>query len=186
MELIERIKEGDNEVLMELYKQYRNPFINWAIQNFGSNAEEAKDVFQEVIVSFYSNIKSGRLTSLTSDVKTYLFAIGRFHLVNLYKKNSRQVTFSGLGLINVEEPYESSMENKQEEEHIKETVKNLLNNQCKDCKKVLELYYFKELNMEQIAEEMGYKNANVAKKKKYECLKKVMQSVKNKIGILVL
>ena len=89
-------------------------------------------------------------------------------------------------MINVEEPYESSMENKQEEEHIKETVKNLLNNQCKDCKKVLELYYFKELNMEQIAEEMGYKNANVAKKKKYECLKKVMQSVKNKIGILVL
>ncbi|MBK6986715.1 MAG: hypothetical protein IPH32_19140 [Bacteroidetes bacterium] len=48
----------------------------------------------------------------------------------------------------------------------------------------IELYYFKELDMKSIAEEMGYKNADAAKEK-YECFKKLAVMVKKNLMILV-
>jgi predicted DNA-binding protein YlxM (UPF0122 family) len=74
---------------------------------------------------------------------------------------------------------------KKKNEFIKDTVKKYLNEQCEDCKKVLELYYFKDLDMKTIAEEMGYKNADVAKKKKYECFKKLAEMVRKNLTVLV-
>jgi hypothetical protein len=46
------------------------------------------------------------------------------------------------------------------------------------CKEILEMYYEREYDMESIALKVGYKNANVAKKKKYECLKALEERIK--------
>jgi len=40
------------------------------------------------------------------------------------------------------------------------------------------LYYMEEKDMRSIAEELGYKNADVAKKKKYEVFRKLCALVK--------
>ena len=45
------------------------------------------------------------------------------------------------------------------------------------CKEILEMYYEKGYDMESIASRIGYKNADVAKKKKYECLKSLEDRV---------
>jgi hypothetical protein len=39
--------------------------------------------------------------------------------------------------------------------------------------------------MKSIAKEMGYKNADVAKKKKYECFKKLAQMVKKNLMMVM-
>lgn len=168
-----------------LYKQHRNEFVRWSFRTYNIDSEDARDIFQDSIIAFYNNVKSGQLTQLTSDVKTYLFAIGKFKIINFQKKHQRAVTFSEFDLSIGNEPYENQMKDKEEQDFIKETVKKYLNEQCEDCKKVLELYYFKELDMKSIAEEMGYKNADVAKKKKYECFKKLAEMVKKNLMILV-
>ena len=185
MSYIKEIKNGNETVLVELYKLYRNEFISWSFKNYTLNKEDAKDIFQETIIAFYNNIKSGQLTEFTSDVKTYLFAIGKFKIINFLKKQQRSVTFSDFDLLKVEEPINNEMLDKEENEFIKATVKKYLNEQCEDCKKVLELYYFKDLDMKTIADEMGYKNADVAKKKKYECFKKLAEMVRKNLIVLV-
>ena len=185
MSYIKEIKNGNETVLVELYKLYRNEFISWSFKNYTLNKEDAKDIFQETIIAFYNNVKSGQLTEFTSDVKTYLFAIGKFKIINFLKKQQRSVTFSDFDLLKVEEPIHNEMLDKEENEFIKATVKKYLNEQCEDCKKVLELYYFKDLDMKAIAQEMGYKNADVAKKKKYECFKKLAEMVKKNLTVLV-
>lgn len=186
MAIIEEIRQGNQDPLFDLYKQYRNHFIKWAMLNYSVNEEEAKDVFQEVIIAFNDKVVSGKLVHLSADVRTYLFAIGKFHLLNLIKRKKRQVTFDDLQLINVVEPTENTMESKEEQEFVRETVKKLLDTQCADCKKVLELYYFHELSMDEIAGKMGYKNADVAKKKKYECFKKLAAIAKDKLMLFAL
>lgn len=183
--LIQKIKQDSDTVLVEFYKLYRNEFISWALKNYNLGSENAKDIFQDSIISFYNNVKSGKLTEFTSDVKTYLFAIGKFKIINFQKKQQRSVTFSNFDLLNINEPMENSMQDKEEHEFIKATVKKYLDEQCDDCKKVLELYYFKEMDMKSIAEEMGYKNADVAKKKKYECFKKLAEMVRKNMMFLV-
>ncbi|MFN8117520.1 MAG: sigma-70 family RNA polymerase sigma factor [Bacteroidia bacterium] len=185
MGYIKEIKNGNETVLVELYKLYRNEFISWSFKNYNITDEDAKDIFQETIIAFYNNVKSGQLHEFTSDVKTYLFAIGKFKIINFLKKQQRSVTFSDFDLLKVEEPINNEMLDKEENEFIKATVKKYLNEQCEDCKKVLELYYFKDLDMKTIAEEMGYKNADVAKKKKYECFKKLAEMVKKNLMMFV-
>jgi RNA polymerase sigma factor (sigma-70 family) len=185
LDYIKEIKNGNETVLIELYKLYRNEFLNWSFFHYKINKEDGKDIFQDTIIAFYNNVKSGTLIHLTSDVKTYLFGIGKFKIINFIKKQQRSVTFSDFDLLMVNEPITNEMIDKEENEFIKDTVKKYLNEQCEDCKKVLELYYFKDLDMKTIAEEMGYKNADVAKKKKYECFKKLAEMVRKNLTVLV-
>lgn len=184
--LIHTIKQGNQQPLMDAYKLYRNEFIHFAFIRYGCDPENAKDIFQDVLMAFYENVKSGKLTEITSDLKTYLFAIGKFKLINFQKKEARKVTFDTSSLINSQHLNEDSMADKEEQEFIKSTINRFLNEQCEDCKKVLEMYYFEELDMKTIADKMGYKNANVAKKKKYECFKKMAEMVKKNLSMLLL
>ncbi len=55
--------------------------------------------------------------------------------------------------------------------------------------KILKMYYFDNFNLETIAKELGYKNANVVKSKKSACLKKMISIVdkfSNGIKMLIL
>ena len=185
MDYIKEIKNGNEIVLIELYKLYRNEFLNWSFIHYKINKEDGKDIFQDTLIAFYNNVKSGTLIHLTSDVKTYLFGIGKFKIINFIKKQQRSVTFSDFDVLMVNEPISNEMIDKEENEFIKDAVKKYLDLQCEDCKKVLELYYFKDLDMKTIAQEMGYKNADVAKKKKYECFKKLAEMVRKNLIVLV-
>jgi RNA polymerase sigma-70 factor (ECF subfamily) len=87
--IIVRIKSGDERPLYELYRLYRNEFISWCSKNFKANEEQAKDAFQEAILDFHQNIINEKLIELTSNLKTYLFQLGKFKLLNILKKEAR-------------------------------------------------------------------------------------------------
>ena len=71
------------------------------------------------------------------------------------------------------------------EEENKEMVRKYLEQLDGNCRKVLELYYLQGMKMEEIARELGYKNANVAKKKKSLCLKKLAELVKSGLAVFL-
>lgn len=175
--ILEKLKSGDDRPLMEVYRLYRNDFINWAKTTFQANEEQAKDAFQEALVSFYENVTSGNLTSLTCSVKTYIFQLGKHKVLNILKKEQKITYNEVFQLINDIE----SMENYMEEENLeysKEQISKAIKALPEDCQKVLKLYYFEEYDMESIAREMNYKNADTAKSKKSVCMKKMMQELK--------
>jgi RNA polymerase sigma-70 factor (ECF subfamily) len=84
--IIQQIKLGNEQPLIDLYKLYRNEFVVWSCKEFSANEEQAKDAFQEAILDFNDNIIRGYLTEFSSSVKTYLFQIGKHKVVNLIKK----------------------------------------------------------------------------------------------------
>ena len=170
--IINEIKSGNHEVILDIYKLYRNDFIRWAVANFNVTVEESKDVFQDVLTAFYQNVSSGKLNQLNCKLRTYLFQIGKFKLINL--KNSEQqrlkyeeemlyVTASGIESIN--EFYHHK--------DIEDNLSNYLNLLCEDCRTMIELFYLKEKSLKEIAVIMGFKNEDVAKNKRYECFKKL-------------
>lgn len=185
MDIIKEINHGNSKPLYDLYRLYRNDFIRWGVNNYSCTESEAKDVFQEVIIRFYQNVVSGRLTVLTSDIKTYLWAIGKYQFLNLIKSNRRTVTFSSYPLINTETPADLSMENAEEEKHNAEMVKQHLSLLDEKSRRILEMYYLEGKDMNTIALEIGYKNADVAKKKKYEVMKKLASLLKGKLRMLL-
>jgi len=168
-----------NKALIDLYKLYRNEFITWSCKEFRAKEEQAKDAFQEAILDFHQNIVSGQLTELISSEKTYLFQIGKHKVLNLIKKESRITYNHNLHLIKGKE-YEDFMDD-ENQAYTQEQISSAINKLPEDCQKVLKLHYFNEYDMDSIAREMEYKNADTAKSKKSVCLKKLIDEL-NKLS----
>ncbi|MFZ7107715.1 MAG: RNA polymerase sigma factor [Bacteroidota bacterium] len=180
---ISDLKEGGEDLIYQVYRRYRPDFIAWAKNQFDLNEEDAKDIYQDVVLVLWNNIQSGRLTELTCEIKTYLFAIGKNQILNFRKKRDREVTLEPVHLMN---GIENTMEMNDKREYNKKLVEENLNRLPEHERKILELYYMQQKDMKQIAAEMGYKNADVAKKKKYQVFKKLAALIKSNMKTFLL
>lgn len=165
--IIEAIKAGSEKIIFQLYETYRNEFVSWAIRNHQVSIEEAKDVFQESVVGLYKNVKAGKTDKLDVTIKTYLFSIGKNIILNTLKRNG----IKAKAYEHFSEGHDNGINEHYEQVHLVDLVKRLYRAMGSPCKEILEMYYEKGFDMESIASRVGYKNADVAKKKKYECLK---------------
>ncbi len=175
-QLVAKIKEGDEASLVEIYKRYRPPFIQWAQGSYKVDENTAADVFQDAVVCLYRNVVRGKLENLTSSLKTYLFAIGK----NILRKKAQaQVAMDTDDLWVVEnlqaEPIDHFAENDRQR-----FVARLMNTIGEPCKSILRYYYFKGFSMEAIAREMNYKNENVVKTQKLRCLTTLKSLVRDR------
>ncbi len=161
-----------------LYKEHRNPFVRWAQQRYHVEDEEAHDAFQEAVIVLYRKSSDGGLAELNCSVRTYLFAVGKNQLLNrmrvLKKQDALQDDFDG---ILVADPGIKGMDG-QEKEATAELVRQRLAELKPDDRRVLELYYLEGNDMDAVAEAMGLKNRNVAKKKKHYALQRLISLVR--------
>ena len=166
--LIERIKKGnDNDALKEIYNKYRNEFLLWGIRHHSCTMEEAKDAFQQSIVVFYENIIHGKVTEITTKVKTYLFSIGK----NKIREQARQ---KSKHLLHIEDQVyaNSDIYNNDIDEGYEEKLKKIEICMIKlgdPCKSILEQYYYNKKSMQEISEIMDYKSRDTVKNLKYKC-----------------
>lgn len=174
--LIQQIKSGDEASLVKIYKEHRPAFLQWAQSSYRIDEEKAADTFQDAVVCLYRNIVQGKLESLTSSLKTYLFAIGK----NIIRKKLQQpVALESDELWMVEnlhaEPVDQFASNDRQR-----LVARLMNTIGEPCKSILELFYFRGFSMEAIATRLKYKNENVVKTQKLRCLTNLKNMVRER------
>jgi len=122
-----------------------------------------------VIIAFYENVRSGKLKVLTSSVKTYLFSIGKYNILNQLKARRR--------LIPTEEIFtEVDLESNQYFKEIELTHRQVLIEQAfqqlgQACRELLMLFYYHQYSIKNIQEEMNYNNENTVKATKSRCMK---------------
>ena len=169
-DLFDRLKSGETSLLVEIYQRYGAEWISWSKFKYKVANEVAEDVFQESVIVFYSNIKSGKLTVLTSSVKTYLFAIAKRKMANAVRDYrfdyvDLEVEIEGVEMFN--DPFVLSDE--------KQKIAQALAKLGEPCNQLLQLFYFEENSTEAIANKMDYKNEEVVSTQKLRCLKKLRQ-----------
>jgi RNA polymerase sigma factor (sigma-70 family) len=168
LDIIKGLKSGNEALLETLYKKHYKMMVNMIIKNSGTE-EEAKDIYQDSIIVFWQKVHSENF-ELTSKISTYLYSI----CLNLWRKElERKKRFSH------EEKDGESIQAFEQNERVK------IMNECLQlmgdvCRKVLSLYYFDNYSMQEIANELGFANADTAKTKKYKCKKDLDQLVKSK------
>ncbi|MEJ0032185.1 MAG: sigma-70 family RNA polymerase sigma factor [Bacteroidota bacterium] len=157
------VRSGDPSGLSFVYEKYRREYINW-IKRFGNcSADDAGEYFQGTILIFYENVMNGKLTSLQSSLKTYLFGIGKNLVMHQYRRNVRGERVKAEFILQT---------------HIADTAQDLiaedndlaLIHRCFErigdpCHRLLELFYFHQKSMEEICSELGYKNPKRQKTK---------------------
>lgn len=169
---IEAIRSGDNTYITTIYRDYRQPFISWIKNEFNCSEDDAIEFFQTAVVILYDNIISGKLTELNSNIKTYLFGIGKnkaHEWLRHKQKQSSSVDDLLIQYIHDDAPDTDEAEFADNLRKV-ETGMNALG---EPCRTLLQLFYYYKASMREICEKLEYKNEDTAKNQKYKCLKRL-------------
>ena len=165
-ELLEGLALGDKKAVETIYKDNFNMVQSLVINNNGS-AQEAKDVFQEAIIVLLQKARSGSF-ELNCQIKTYVYSVcRRIWLKKLQQYNRYTNEVEGMvGTVPVEEDVEEYEKRDQEFAMMEKAIGSL----GEPCKSLIEAFYIQKRNMQDIASQFGYTNADNAKNQKYKCL----------------
>jgi RNA polymerase sigma-70 factor (ECF subfamily) len=171
--IVSDFRNHDLTALQYVYQTYRKDFIKWASFKYTIETEIAEDVFSDAVIDVYQNVLSNRYQkSDRASLKSYLFEIGKNKILNIL--NKQKISDTHLKIIAHQQgsSYNNIFETNKNQE-ISNKVKELMDLIDEKCQKVLTLFYFHSLSMEDIAHEMDFKNEDVAKNKKLKCLKRL-------------
>lgn len=174
--MLDAIRNGDDRALQRLYAEHRESFMQWFQRSYGLSDEDSKDLFQHAIVVFYSNLRSGKIVSLKSSPKTYLYGIGK----NLAREWKRKTTQESTAISKLLEQQFEGHQSTEEKARYESNVRRMylaLNRLGDPCKSILKFFYLDRQSMENIAVLLGFKNAETVKSKKYKCLKRLKSIV---------
>ena len=164
--LLQGLANNDSRAIETIYKQNFNMVQSFVLNNNGSY-DEARDIFQEAMIALYEKTKSESFV-LTCKINTYVYSICR----RLWLKRLQQLgKFSG-SVDSFEETVsvEEDLEVHQKRNAEYNIMERALGSMGEPCKSLLEGYYVKKKDMQALAKEFGYTNADNAKNQKYKCL----------------
>ena len=159
-------KEDRDQVMGDIYKLYRMPFIAFS-QRFTQDNELAIESFQEAVISLYENLTHDKITRNESSLKTYLFSIGKHKLLSAINKENNKLNTTGENVNALEESTSS------DNQELKEVLSLAFDQLGEQCRKVLMRFYYDRYSIESIMIEMDYKNENTVKAHKSRCLSKL-------------
>ena len=164
--LLQGLALNERQAIEAIYRD-NYPVIQAFILNNSGNPDEAKDIFQEAMIVLYEKAVSGTF-ELNCQLRTYLYSVCR----RLWLKRLQQLQRFGSQLdggedtVTVEEDIE--VHEKRNADFI--IMENALQKIGEPCKSLLDAYYMQKKQMQEIAKDFGYTNADNAKTQKYKCL----------------
>ena len=171
-EVVEAITSEINldATVHHLYQNYFDTLSSFVCTNSG-NEEDAEDFFQETLVVFINVVRQGKFRG-DSSIKTFLYSIMRNLWLNELKRRNkaliRETTHYEQSEKEANNVYEAVQENE-----ITKQILTFFDRLGKNCKKILVMYYYQEMSMEDIALAMNYESEQIARNTKYKCRKRL-------------
>ncbi|WP_430905623.1 RNA polymerase sigma factor [Maribacter sp. 2-571] len=168
------LQSDDRLKLKVLYNKYRKEFLGFG-KRYHLDDDTLADVYQESFLALRQRAVEGKLNKVNSSMKTYLFGIGKFKIYDTLKARKINTRYQNAlhGMV------EEIPEIETDAAPILSEKQLLLRTQLKalgeKCRQVLTMFYYRGLNIKEIAEQGGYANENVVKAQKSRCLKTLKQ-----------
>ena len=164
--LLKGLANDDTKAIETIYKDNFNMVQTFIINNNG-NYDDARDIFQEAMIALYEKAKSDSFV-LTSKISTYVYSICR----RLWLKRLQQLGRYSNQIDSLEETVavEDDLEYHEKKNAEFVIMDRALNSLGEPCKSLLDGFYVKKIDMQALAREFGYTNADNAKNQKYKCL----------------
>jgi RNA polymerase sigma factor (sigma-70 family) len=176
LRLLDRIRRGDEGGLVALFESNRRSIRSLISRNSG-NADDADDVLQESLIVLWERVRSGQFDQ-TAKLSTFLYATARNIWLTRLRQKGREI-HREIDPENYSDDSLSPLEELVATEQVS-MIQEALGNIGEQCRKLLLLFYWEELTMEEIADRLGFANADTAKAKKYQCKK----ALEKALGVL--
>ncbi len=164
--LLTGLARNEKAAVEQIYKDNYGLIQSLIINNNGS-VDDARDVFQEAMIVLYEKTRSGTL-ELNCQIRTYLYSVARRIWLKKLQQQSRYT-----GDLNTNEnlvPVEDDLEEHQRRDQEFGMMETAILGLGEPCRGLLEAFYLHRKNMQEIARDFGYTNAENAKTQKYKCL----------------
>lgn len=177
-ELISAIEAGDpNHVMGILYKEEYPKIEKYILRNSGTR-DDALDVFQEAVIALYSHIKLKKFNP-EYEIGAFLYVVG----CNRWKKSNRKKVkaveelpseYNGISEI-------ETLQNIYTDE-TRNIISELFSKIGDNCRKILEMTFYNNYSLKDIAGMLGYENEDTVKTRRYKCKQKLMSLLKENPG----
>ena len=150
-EIAAQIQNGEIESFGMLTERYERKISHYA-RKFIFNSDDIEDLVQEVFIKAYVNLKS---FDTSRKFSSWLYRIAHNEFINAIKKKSREkITFFDLNFdllfphISLSKTFDDDIKN----EELKLMLDRCLGKISPKYREVLVLYYFEEMNYQEIAD----------------------------------
>ncbi len=167
--VIEALKNGEQNALKDIYTNNRLAFIRFA-KKYPIAEEDIIDIYQDAIIALRKNAINGKIDNLKSELKTYLFSIGKYMIFDKIKQQKKMhLVEDSSSFIKNEDTFTFDINNEltNEQKQLQAAFKTL----GQKCKDVLTLFYYRGFDFEEIMNKLNYTNKDVVKSQKSRCLK---------------
>lgn len=172
---INALLNNDRSLLEELYRKYSGKIKGMILKNNGSE-DDAADIFQEGLLCIYNKAKNENFT-LTCPFDAFIYLICKNKWLNvLNKRVTSKVTFTDVEGYNLTEDTVKLAEVCTLQQDRKNLLEEKLAELGESCKKLLRLSWSGK-SMNEVADELNV-TYGYARKKKTECMGKLIQLVK--------
>ena len=179
------------QIVTRWYDELRVPFATFIGKRFtGFSSSEVEDLYQDTFLAIHDNLTQGRVAAETN-WKAYILRIGLNQAINLSKslkhivaldsdpdedgKDSPSNQFDRFPALQtlVAETTDDPAEQEQRIAVLNEKIDHL----GEPCRSLLLDFYYNNLSLAEIRDELGYENTNVAKTKRYKCFDRLKKAV---------
>ncbi len=173
-ELLLQLRNGNKQILLELYNQNRTMITSYITKNSGTT-DDAQDILHDSLIVLWKNIRDPKF-ELSSKPSTYLMGVAKNLWLKKLDKAKRTSTADITGLEVSEAPLSI---------HQLDVKKAMLalDEIGETCKNLLSMFYFDKFSMQEIATQLNYANTDTAKAKKHQCFKRLSEIIKSRYKI---
>jgi len=177
--LITGLKEDRPEALRDIYLAHRKAFLRFA-KKFPITTATAEDVYQDAIIILRDNAREGKLDNLQSELRTYLFSIGKYLIYTQLRKQQKVHLIEDFAIMYQEqtimtEIIEATISDEEQQDKLQAALMQLGDK----CREILYLFYYRGFSLGEIVEKLGYSTKDVAKSQKSRCLKSLKAFVQS-------
>jgi RNA polymerase sigma factor (sigma-70 family) len=147
------------------------PAVAKYVSKCGGSFDEAKDVFQDALVSYYEKSRSADV-AVNSSEGAYIYGTARYLWIKRYKQGSQTTP--------LDEHYATNIAMETSAALAEDKLLNFLETAGKRCMELLRSFYYDQLPMTKVARLFGFSGVRSATVQKYKCIEKVRETVKQK------
>lgn len=178
MAIVNISSKSKTSSITQVYESHKSGFIAFVRSYFSQlPMADIEEIYNDSFMVAHQDIQSGKLDNMTCTLQTYINQVGKFKIYDYYKKRKTPID----AFTDVDSPTVTNKLDKIWDDSTsarKKAVYEFVENMDDErCKKIIFGYYFDNLSMQVIAEQMKMKNANVAKTTKNRCMKKIKKAL---------
>jgi RNA polymerase sigma factor (sigma-70 family) len=188
----DRLPETDNEILALshidregawriIYARCHSTAMRFMRSQFRAGVD-FEDIFQEACIVLLKKMETPSFV-LTCSLQIFLNAICRNILLRQYRRRPLQTSIDSEFELDLIIEVEMDEEENAHRHSIFLDVVELMRTRANRCFEIFQLYYYREIGMQQIADRLGYTSAANVRQQKYKCLVKAKKEIERRLNL---